>query len=61
MSGDLAPSGDETGRRCRQGRRPLVDFAAHPRRQPVQLLVKQRRAFADKVLAQSTEESRNTL
>lgn len=39
----------------------LADFAAHLRRQPVQLLVKQRRAFANKVLAQSTEESSETL
>lgn len=36
--------------------RSLVDFAAHPGRQPAQLLVKQHRVFPNEVLAQSAEE-----
>lgn len=36
--------------------RSLVDFAAHPGRQPAQLLVKQHRVFPNEVLTQSAEE-----
>lgn len=35
-----------------------MDFAAHPRRQPVQLLVKQRRVFSNEVLTQSAERKK---